>query len=136
KKEKRVATVNFFERTIFGSPDRYDYLPITGYEKKADSLVIYKYLDEGVSERMAFKNSPTLNDSAQIIKKTFWLGTDKYGRDILSRLTVGTRVSLSVGFIAVIISLTIGVVLGSMAGYFRGRVDDLVMWLINVVWSI
>jgi peptide/nickel transport system permease protein len=43
---------------------------------------------------------------------------------------------LSVGFIAVIISLTIGVILGSIAGYFRGKTDDLIMWLINVIWSI
>ena len=46
------------------------------------------------------------------------LGTDKYGRDILSRLIVGTRVSLSVGLITVIISLSIGLILGSLAGYF------------------
>src|SRR5678816_3378326 len=68
--------------------------------------------------------------------KKFLLGTDKYGRDILSRLIVGTRVSLSVGLITVIISLSIGLVLGSMAGYFRGRTDNIIMWLINVIWSI
>src|SRR5678816_3061139 len=68
--------------------------------------------------------------------KKFLLGTDKYGRDILSRLIVGTRVSLSVGLITVIISLSIGLVLGSMAGYFRGRTDNIIMWFINVIWSI
>ena len=69
-------------------------------------------------------------------QKTFWLGTDKFGRDILSRLIIGTRVSLSVGGIALIISLTIGIFLGAMAGYYRGRVDAVIMWFINVVWSI
>jgi peptide/nickel transport system permease protein len=71
-----------------------------------------------------------------VVTKRFWLGTDKYGRDILSRLIVGVRVSLGVGMIAIIISLTIGIVLGALAGYLRGWVDDIVMWLINIVWSI
>jgi peptide/nickel transport system permease protein len=72
----------------------------------------------------------------QLAKRTYWLGSDKYGRDILSRIIVGVRVSLSVGLIAVVISLIIGIFLGSIAGYFRGRTDDMVMWLINVVWSV
>lgn len=72
----------------------------------------------------------------QIENRTFWLGTDKYGRDILSRIIVGVRVSLSVGLIAVLISLFIGISLGAMAGYFRGKTDDVIMWLINVVWSV
>jgi len=55
---------------------------------------------------------------------------------MLSRLIVGTRVSLSVGLITVIISLSIGLILGSLAGYFRGRTDDIIMWFINVIWSI
>ena len=50
--------------------------------------------------------------------QNFWLGTDKFGRDILSRLIVGTRVSLSVGLITVIISLTIGLILGSIGWLF------------------
>ena len=71
-----------------------------------------------------------------IVSKTFWLGTDRFGRDILSRLIVGVRVSLAVGLITVLISLTIGVILGSLAGYFRGKPDNIIMWLINVIWSI
>jgi peptide/nickel transport system permease protein len=74
--------------------------------------------------------------SKQIITKTYWLGTDKFGRDILSRLIIGTRVSLAVGLIAVIISLSLGILLGSMAGFYRGRTDALIMWLVNITWSI
>ena len=68
--------------------------------------------------------------------QTFWLGTDKYGRDILSRLLVGVRVSLAVGMVTVLLSLTVGVLLGALAGYFRGRIDEIILWLVNVIWSI
>lgn len=71
-----------------------------------------------------------------IVTKRYLLGTDGYGRDILSRLLLGVRVSLTVGFIAVLISLSIGIFMGAIAGYFRGWVDNVVMWLINVIWSI
>lgn len=71
-----------------------------------------------------------------IVKKRFLLGTDPYGRDLLSRLMIGARVSLSVGFISVFISLLIGISMGALAGFFRGRVDNLIVWVINVVWSI
>lgn len=68
--------------------------------------------------------------------RRFILGTDRFGRDMYSRLVIGARVSLSVGFIAVFISLIIGIFLGAMAGFFRGWLDDFVMWFVNVVWSV
>lgn len=71
-----------------------------------------------------------------ISEKRFLLGTDRYGRDMLSRMILGTRVSLSVGFIAVLISLVVGILLGGIAGYFRGWIDKVIMWLVNVVWSV
>lgn len=72
----------------------------------------------------------------QVKNKLFLLGTDRFGRDLLSRIIIGTRISFSVGFISVLISLVIGISLGSLAGYFKGTIDKIIMWLINVVWTI
>jgi peptide/nickel transport system permease protein len=72
----------------------------------------------------------------QIVRKTFWLGTDIYGRDMLSRLIIGARISLAVGFVSVLISLIVGVAVGSAAGYFGGKTDDLLSWLMNVLWAL
>ena len=74
--------------------------------------------------------------SQNISIKTYRLGTDPQGRDFLSRIMAGTIISLSVGFISVLIALLVGVFLGALAGYYRGWVDSVIMWLINVVWSI
>ncbi|MEC7114448.1 MAG: ABC transporter permease, partial [Bacteroidota bacterium] len=68
--------------------------------------------------------------------RTFWLGTDRFGRDYLSRVVAGSGLSLSVGIVAVLISLLIGIPLGAFAGYLGGRFDDAVSWLLQVMWSI
>jgi len=101
-----------------------------------------------IKNRVTFFNYDNVEKSANIdslknviqkkhlVKKIFLLGTDKFGRDVLSQIIIGTRVSLSVGFISVIISLVIGIFLGAIAGYYKGWVDNLIVWFINVVWSI
>jgi len=71
-----------------------------------------------------------------IIYEKFYLGTDKHGRDLLSRLMSGTIVSLSIGTISVFISLILGLFFGAVSGYYGGWVDDLILWFINIIWSI
>jgi ABC-type dipeptide/oligopeptide/nickel transport system permease subunit len=63
------------------------------------------------------------------------LGTDQVGRDILSRIIYGARVSLVVGIAAVLVSLTVGVTLGLLSGFFRGRVDTVIMTVVDVTLS-
>jgi peptide/nickel transport system permease protein len=132
KKEKQVKATNFFGQLVNGKA--YYFVPIDSYEQKGDSIIVKKFIDEGVNERQAYHKNILANKP--IVSQTFYLGTDKYGRDILSRIIIGTRVSLSVGLITLIISLSIGLILGSLAGYYRGRTDDIIMWFINVIWSI
>lgn len=63
------------------------------------------------------------------------MGTDLYGRDILSRIIYGARISLQIGIFSTLVSLLLGVPLGAMAGYFGGKVDDFVSWIINVIFA-
>ncbi|MEC7654698.1 MAG: ABC transporter permease [Bacteroidota bacterium] len=67
---------------------------------------------------------------------TYFLGSDRYGRDFLSRLMAGSAISLSVAGVAVLISLVIGLFLGSVAGYKGGRTDAVISWFLQVVWTI
>ncbi len=132
-----VPQTSLLEQLLFGKTDRFEYVPVEGVNWRQDSVVVEKYIDEGLTERIAystgkFSGGPTMH----VTTIRFWLGTDKYGRDILSRLIVGVRVSLAVGLVTVVLSVLIGVLLGSLAGYFRGKVDDVIMWIVNIVWSI
>lgn len=90
----------------------------------------------GYSKSKSDVNSSEWLVGKRIEHKKYFLGTDRYGRDILSRLLVGTRVSIAVGIVSVVLSLSIGIFLGSMAGWYGGIVDGAVMWLINILWSI
>lgn len=67
---------------------------------------------------------------------TYWLGTDDYGRDVLSRLLMGARLSLAMGLGATVISVLFGVPVGLAAGYFGGKIDEVLMRIADVLMAI
>lgn len=138
---KEIPEGNWLDHFINGKKNNFQVIPIKGYRVSGDSLLVNKFIDDDTSvvqyysiNQLTFDNPANIQKN--IITKKYWLGTDKFGRDILSRLLIGTRVSLAVGLIAVLISLTLGIILGSLAGYYRSWVDEAIMWLVNVTWSI
>lgn len=127
---------NGFSKVFFGKKNTATKVPISSFRLDNGNLIYVEYASDGL---VGVEKTLLLNDRKPediISKKTFLLGTDKYGRDLLSRILVGARISFFIGFVAVFISLVIGVFMGSVAGYFGGKIDALVMWIVNVTWSI
>lgn len=130
---------SFFSKLFFGTKNTDTEIPITTYKVENDVLFYTEYASdglEGVVKEMPLSSFPKKNYQKYIKQKTFLFGTDKYGRDYLSRILIGARISFFIGFIAVFISLVIGIFFGSLAGYYGGKVDAAIMWIINVTWSI
>jgi oligopeptide transport system permease protein len=148
----QVKQVNLFEKMLYGQEASIKSIPINNYKINGTDVAVEAYLgdDENgeiqhyklkeLCEHCDIKQNPeNLNKqfaANNIYQQRFLLGTDLYGRDLLSRLILGIRVSLSVGLMAVIISLLIGISLGALAGYFGGKVDASISWFMNVIWSL
>ena len=130
---------SFLNRIFFGKTHSPSEIPITSYESEPYQIKYTEFASEGLDGLEKTITIPTDIETSLrpfVDSKTFYFGTDKYGRDLLSRILVGARISFSIGFVAVFISLIIGVLMGSIAGYFGGKWDKLIMWIINVTWSI
>jgi len=99
-------------------------------KKNGDLISFEKF---GNNEKFTLSSGLGLEN---IQSQFFLMGTDKFGRDFFSRIIYGMKVSLTIGFLSVLISLAIGIFLGSISGFYGGNIDKAIMWLINVTWSI
>ena len=133
-----VQKQNYLDVLFFGLKNTNTEIPISNYHINKRKIHYTTYVPNGLKgvDKLYVLDDATIKPDNLIQQKTFLWGTDKYGRDLLSRVLVGARVSFFIGFIAVFISLLIGVSLGSIAGYFGGKIDAFIMWIINVTWSI
>jgi len=139
---------NFLRKLLSGQEENYTEYPIRSYEIISDTLIAKPYEQNkalpqqnqkiAVSELMpaTSQNNFKQKQNRFVYTKHFWLGTDNAGRDVLSRLLLGTRISLGIGLVAVIISVFVGIVIGAIAGYFGGLVDKAMLFLMTVVWSV
>ena len=130
-----VISKDFKERVqqaVENGETKYTYVNDAGQEREIKleyNPAKYQWsIKEGTSTRVF--DAYSFPDSAH------WLGTDKNGMDMLTRLMYGGRVSLMIGFIVVIISAALGVVLGGVSGYFGGWVDNLIMRIVDIFYCI
>ncbi len=130
-----VISKDFKERVqqaVENGKTEYTYVNDAGQEREIKleyNPAKYQWsIKEGTSTRVF--------DAYSFPSSAHWLGTDKNGMDMLTRLMYGGRVSLMIGFIVVIISAALGVVLGGISGYFGGWVDNLIMRIVDIFYCI
>src|SRR5688572_7914407 len=149
-KADKPEEVSFLQKWLFGAPSEFESIPIENVTVAGDFLVAKPYRSEAGDDTVQrkipisrFYSGETKNAAIQseieqefIETRTYILGTDKAGRDVFSRLLLGTRISLGIGFLAVLISVTIGLLAGALTGYLGGWVDKAIMFVMTVVWSV
>ena len=118
-----LAVLRTGQPTVFETLDYKEQILQGGIES---SLALFPPIPYGINE-------DHLEDKYQPPGLRYWIGTDGNGRDLLTRMIWGSRISLSVGFVAVAIYVSIGIFVGTMAGYFRGWVDMVFSRFIEIV---
>ena len=158
-KRENNYSQNFLQKWLYGKELNYYEIPVQSIRISNKSIRVTPYvsshaLPEKVliypfdkvfdSEKVNFEepilpniqSTELVKKSDLLVRKTYWLGTDRAGRDVLSRLMLGTRISLGIGFVAVLISVSLGILVGALAGYFGGWVDKIMLFFMTIVWSI
>lgn len=134
EQEKEYNLINVVLPLFVGDHQLKSFPSDQHYVVEADAV---RYINvEGKEERISKAQLLEQFKEENLEERYYLLGTDKSGRDMLSRLMYGARISLSIGFVSVLVSLVLGVTFGALAGYFGGWVDNLITWLMSVVWSI
>lgn len=161
KNPNAAPVQGMFHKWLSGQEMAYQEIPVQKYEVSGKSIRINPYVSShSLPEKVRvfalnqlyttkeadfeatdqnFLNSREIEKKLRshfLIKKTYWLGTDRAGRDVASRLMLGTRISLGIGLVAVLISVSLGILLGAVAGYFGGWIDKAMLLLMTIVWSI
>lgn len=140
---KEQAESGFWD-FFLGAEQKFSKEPISDFKIEKNKIVYTLYNDDPeviIQKETTLKDFPGYDNLEDVAKdhiknQKFYLGTDKAGRDYLSRMLVGSRVSIAIGFVAVFISLVVGLFFGALGGYYGGKVDAFVMWLVNIIWSI
>ena len=132
---------SFLSKLFTGNKYPDTEILISDFKLLKNSIKYTDYSNDEIFKSISFSAFPSNLNSDQIIdefliKRNYLFGTDNYGRDVFGRVMLGTRVSMSIGIIAVFISLLIGVFIGLISGYYGGLTDQILMMVINIFWSI
>jgi peptide/nickel transport system permease protein len=130
---------SFLSKKLFGDKNPNKEILVNNYELYDNGIAYVNFNKENrIIKYSSFDKSLSKDEIEKkyISQRKFIFGTDSFGRDVFGRIMLGTRVSLSIGFIAVLISLIIGLSIGMIGGYYGGIVDKVVVSLINIFWSI
>ncbi|MGF1635947.1 MAG: ABC transporter permease [Cyclobacteriaceae bacterium] len=137
-KQNYIQTYDLPDATLamsmVGDHDQQSTTDPKPYRLEQDNI---HYVDlAGTMQTVPLSEVENIFKKSNVEKRTFLLGTDRAGRDLLSRLIFGTRISLAIGLVSVCISLFLGLIIGSLGGFFGGKIDALVVWFMSVIWSI
>ncbi len=117
-----------------------DYVATISADTPLDPRII-RYLDrpdefDGATIAETANDGKTMVINGKVNGQYFYLGTDRNGRDMLARIMVGGQISLMVGILATLVSLVIGVTYGAISGYMGGRTDNIMMRLVEILYSL
>jgi len=139
KNDRKQESQSFLSKMFFGDRSNKTEIPALDYRVSNDTIYYTSFPLRKKEDGSYFQKSLHVegkNPADHISKRTFWFGTDKFGRCIYSRMVIGIRISLMVGLLAVAISIFVGTALGAIAGFFGGRTDRIIMLLTQTIWSI